>query len=534
MSAGVRRGLALHHPLAPALVAGTAGLLAGLLVMTPWMVGAFYDDGTYLVLAKSLASGHGYRYLNLPGAPEATHFPPGYPAFLALFLRLAPDFGIGVALAKLANAMLLGVVALGAYLLGRRTLGWSAWAAAAVAVVGVTAPALLAMNAMLMSESLFLAVLLPTLVCAERLVREEGRTRDAVSVGVLVGVLQLVRSIGLPVLGAVLFMLVLRRRWKAAAAVLVAAIAVTGPWLAWVATHGGHMSPGLIGVFGAYGDWLDQSAAGRRWEFLGQVVVHNVPLHLSYLGARFTPVPGALAAAAALGCVLVLVIASVAELRRRAPVTLLFLAGYVALVLSWPYTPDRFYYAVEPLLAILVASGAVAGWRMLRGGGARARMAVGGVVATAALVAGGGQLRQAIDGLRRHRSDYYQRSVHEALLPVVAWASASTPPSAVIATDLAPLVYLYADRSTIPLVNFRAADHLRAPTSASPSLLGDTRALLTSFHPDYLIVRSDLVRDALRATLPTLPVRVALLGTLPQGSTVLRLQWTAATRTSSR
>jgi len=40
------------------------------------MVGVFYDDGFYLSLARSLAEGHGYRLLYLPGAPEAVHHPP--------------------------------------------------------------------------------------------------------------------------------------------------------------------------------------------------------------------------------------------------------------------------------------------------------------------------------------------------------------------------------------------------------------------------------------------------------------------------
>ncbi|HEX7122734.1 MAG TPA: hypothetical protein VF178_10230, partial [Gemmatimonadaceae bacterium] len=56
----------------------------------PWPVGVFQDDGIYTILGKSLALGEGYRYLNLPGAPPATHYPPGYPLFLALLWRLAP------------------------------------------------------------------------------------------------------------------------------------------------------------------------------------------------------------------------------------------------------------------------------------------------------------------------------------------------------------------------------------------------------------------------------------------------------------
>jgi len=66
--------------------------IVAVLTVTPWPVGAFQDDAMYTVLAKSLAEGHGYRFLNLPGEPNATHFPPGYPLVLALLWKVAPPF----------------------------------------------------------------------------------------------------------------------------------------------------------------------------------------------------------------------------------------------------------------------------------------------------------------------------------------------------------------------------------------------------------------------------------------------------------
>ena len=43
-----------------------------------------YDGAGYAVLARSLAEGRGYRAIDHPDEPLHTHFPPGYPAFLAL------------------------------------------------------------------------------------------------------------------------------------------------------------------------------------------------------------------------------------------------------------------------------------------------------------------------------------------------------------------------------------------------------------------------------------------------------------------
>ncbi|MHB1265048.1 MAG: hypothetical protein ACYC1S_11635 [Gemmatimonadaceae bacterium] len=514
-----------------------AALLAGLLVITPWMVGAMYDDGTYLVLAKSLASGRGYRYLNLPGAPEATHFPPGYPVFLAIFLRLAPDFATGVAATKFANAALLSVVALGVYALCRRAIGWPAWPAAAVALVGVTAPALLSMNAALMSETLFLAVLFPTLLCAERLVREAAGVRFAAAVGVLIGLLQLIRSIGLPLLGAVLLLLMIRRRWRDAAVVAGASIAVVAPWLLWVARHAGTLSPALAANYGSYREWIQQTTQARGWHFFGQVVGHNLPLHAMYIGDRFMPVDGELPSKTAFICFLIAAAAGVAALYRRVPVTLLFLAGYVALVLSWPFPPDRFYYPLEPLVAMLVAGAMSMAWRRgsaeFRSGRQRA---AGILLASAVAVLCVGHVRETIESVRGRRWELHQRLVHVAMVPVIRWVSANTPHNAVVGTDVDPLVYLYAGRRTVPLANFRAEYHLRPASLGSPGVTRDTRDLLTWSRPGFAVVRAaaPAIRSALATTLPSLPVVPTIAGMLPDGGVVLRLRWSPVPNGGSR
>ena len=98
--------------MAPWLVVAVA-ILAGVNAIDALPVGVFYDDALYVILGKSLSLGQGYRYLNLPGAPAATHYPPGYPALLAILWRISPRFPENIALFKMTNALLLGAVALG-------------------------------------------------------------------------------------------------------------------------------------------------------------------------------------------------------------------------------------------------------------------------------------------------------------------------------------------------------------------------------------------------------------------------------------
>src|ERR1039457_3394307 len=54
--------------------------------------GRFDDDAVYVVCAKALAEGHGYRIESFPGGPAETKFPPLFPALVSLIWRLDSHF----------------------------------------------------------------------------------------------------------------------------------------------------------------------------------------------------------------------------------------------------------------------------------------------------------------------------------------------------------------------------------------------------------------------------------------------------------
>ena len=142
---------------APFLAAAlTFAIAASIIALYP--VGIFHDDGVYLILAKALANGDGYRYLNIPGAPVATHYPPVYPLLLALLWKLAP-FPENITIILLANAILLAVTAWGLTRFVSRTLDWTPSAAAALALVGTLSLPLLTLATVALSEVCFLALL---------------------------------------------------------------------------------------------------------------------------------------------------------------------------------------------------------------------------------------------------------------------------------------------------------------------------------------------------------------------------------------
>ena len=58
----------------------------------PATFGMFHDDGVYLVTAKALATGQGYRIASLPGQPAQTKYPELFPWLLSLVWRAFPVF----------------------------------------------------------------------------------------------------------------------------------------------------------------------------------------------------------------------------------------------------------------------------------------------------------------------------------------------------------------------------------------------------------------------------------------------------------
>src|SRR5205814_2160712 len=260
--------------LAPFLAAAlTFAVAASIVALYP--VGIFHDDGVYVILAKSLASGDGYRYLHLPGAPVATHYPPGYPTLLALLWGLAPFPG-NLTIMLLANAALLAVAAWGLTRYTSRTLDWTPPAAAALAVVGTLSLPLLTLTSVVLSEVCFLALLIPALAVTERLVVETRSRGHDVAIGMVLGLLALVRTHGIVLIGALALVLLLRRQCRRAAFVTVGGAIPLVPWQLWIALNGAALPAALRGSYGSYLGWFVGGLAHGGWPLISGTVMRNL------------------------------------------------------------------------------------------------------------------------------------------------------------------------------------------------------------------------------------------------------------------
>jgi hypothetical protein len=67
-------------------------ILLGAWQMVVGVCGTYHDDAIYVITAKALALGKGYRLIDLPMAPLQSKFPILYPALLAIIWKIWPSF----------------------------------------------------------------------------------------------------------------------------------------------------------------------------------------------------------------------------------------------------------------------------------------------------------------------------------------------------------------------------------------------------------------------------------------------------------
>jgi 4-amino-4-deoxy-L-arabinose transferase-like glycosyltransferase len=186
------------------------------------------DEIDYDRIARSLASGSGFA--REEGVPTASR-PPLYPVVLAGIYRI---FGPHAAAGRVFQILLGGATVALAYLLARRLVPEGA--AQAAAVLAAFAPPLVFISAYLLSENLYVVLLLSFLVVFSRSLETEITYRASVGGGILLGLASLERPNAFPfaLFAAFAYLLwgagALRSRTAKTVVLVTALIAVLAPW----------------------------------------------------------------------------------------------------------------------------------------------------------------------------------------------------------------------------------------------------------------------------------------------------------------
>lgn len=443
-------------------------------------LGAYHDDGIYWVTAKSLATGHGYTQIHLPGEPPQTKYPPVYPMLLAAAWWTSSPENVALAITWLGLPVL---VALSAVLFRRLEFGWLATTAMA---------ALVAMNPHSQISATRLMADLPGAgwLWASLLMSR----RSPWLAGLLAGVAFLTRTAYLPLIVLLPLWYAWRRNWRAARQCLATSIPMVLGWVWFTVTHTVGAKDPVMSYYTSYLNFQMSQMSGTPW--LERVWANVASLttaiaHLLLLAVGESPVEQ---------CVrYVLVVATLTGVWRLArkpegQLPAAFLAVYSLELLVWYYDANpRFLY---PMLPLLVAGFWVEVSRFVQSIAVAFRSPVwgnraGAVVLSAALLylvtTVWGQGRMLWDGagvpmLDRDRARLVERE------RLYDWVRRETPPNARFYSVHDPVFYLHtgrqAIRSPLPDEMFaRARDGAVGPSDRmSPMALqfGLSYAVLTS------------------------------------------------------
>jgi hypothetical protein len=216
------------------------------------------------------------------------------------------------------------------------------------------------------------------------------------------------------------------------------------------------------------------------------VLEKNANELFGFLGYITLPVVAVWPRLLSLGTVLAMIAVGGWSARRRIPITLMFLLGYGAVILAWPFEPTRFALVWWPVLAVLFVAGVRQVWRW-RPAPAPWRVMRGMALATALGVLGGYGAYN-LRGVRQKWWVNIQSDAGTRARPIAEWVARATRPEDVVISDHDLIVYLYTTRRAVPTATFTALGRITPLTPAQDAEV--LRGLLTQLKPRWYIAAS--------------------------------------------
>ena len=369
-------------------VAAFLGTLAIYLLRLNTAAGLMVDDGWYILLAKSLADGTGYRMISSPFPDVVPLYPPGFASLLSLVFHINGEFPNNVWLLKSVSiAAMLGVGVL-TYVYVRRRQMPQELAAYVAAAVTITPAFVFLATSTVMSECVFTLIQLAAIVLIQRGVDAGDSPRGrmfTIAAAVAVATNVLIRTAGLGLALAVALWLLKERLWKRAVLFGGVVAVCVFPWMlharAYAPTPDQRAAHGGSIVY-SYGEqiwmrWAGDPASGTVTlrDIPARIGVNVVDVFARGMGGIFVPVllrgPAesgeemvALGGAAGLGrgsmgiapmmMVISLALSALVALgfvqaaRTRVTVAEFFVPIALGIILIWPFWSFRFVVPLTP------------------------------------------------------------------------------------------------------------------------------------------------------------------------------------------
>ncbi len=430
--------------------------------------GDLHDDSIYYVSAKSLADGGGYRIESLPGEPSQTKYPPLYPLLLSVAWRLDPAFPHNLPIAAWLSWLALPAILLQLLWFYPRIgiTGWRLWLMLVLLAVN---PYVILFSATLLSELLFTALMLSTILVTERAADKSSGVAFAAAAGAIAGLCYLTRSAAIAFLLAAPLYLWIRREPRKALIFAGAMAPFIAGWMIWVRAHQVSTTDLALSY---YVDYFGYYLRTLSVPDLPVLLWKNVDGFLWGLGGLLLPkVINSLVLKILSEMLAVAMICGVVRLVRRGQAVLyaLFAAGSTILLVIWNFPPnERFVLPLFPLALAGLLVEMEHFVSMLRAGlhhkDRGKRLVAGALMAAVGAIFVGALALQIYvsqaflpEDARQHR----QRNLDRAA--VFGWINAKLPQEASVMAANDGLLYLYTGhhsmRRSLPPALWYREDH---------------------------------------------------------------------------
>jgi hypothetical protein len=355
--------------------------------------GLMTDDAWYMVLAKSLADGTGYRLVSSAATPIQPLYPPGSPAILSLVFRISPEFPQNLWLLKSVSIAAMFGVGLLTYVYLHRHRRLSKELAFLLALAVTITPAFVFLaTSTVMSECCFTLCQLAALVMIHRSVKtsdEAAGGKMALLAGVLAGTAMLTRSAAIALIVAAVLWLLKQRLWRRAALFGTVVVLCVLPWMVYARTNAPTAAERTAHGGAVAYEYVDQLS--MRWAgapIFGRIAARELPERIQTnvvdifgrgIGGILAPtifrtgsesgeevvslVPrvgmGANAPAMAISFVLstIALIGYTRTVREQLTVAELLVPITLAIIVLWPFWSFRFVLPVTPFLLLYFTRG---------------------------------------------------------------------------------------------------------------------------------------------------------------------------------
>lgn len=424
--------------------------------------GQVHDDAVYLVVSRALANGAGYVVDSLPETVAQTKYPFLYPAILTIFWKATNSLTAVAFLSKLLSVLSAVGWIVVLRRLARRQLA-SAAAADWVVFIGVSVPWAVFLSTSILPDTLF--ALLTT--WALDIIHESESPnspplgwKGVASVAVLASAAFLIRTTGLALLLACVFVL-FRRRFYFGVAFLLVCTALCGPWLLWQASQPAPSDEVLL-YYSKLSYAKGHILANYNWGQMINIVSSNALMLSTFFMGVFYKLPAlmALILAAVLGYFTVT--AWFRDLIGKVGVLSVWALLYTGILAVWVWPPYRYMLPLVPILLLFNAQGIM----NIRSTPGRIRILYASLMIYACAVV----ITHSVNAFRTLQfqttiigwGDAEKWSNH---LELAAWIRSSTPANAVVAAGLDPALHLMTGRKTIRLSRYMPYEVAYGPES---------------------------------------------------------------------